>query len=187
MNASSASIDLWPLLAYSVIVVVLICGLLVASALLGQKRKDHATHDVYESGVEGVGSAQFKISIPFYLTAILFIIFDLEAAFLFAWAISIREAGWVGFVEVFIFIFILVAGLVYLWRSGALDWRTKRQLQDKAALIGEGGVVNIGKKVEATRGHGQHGHSLDLNAGHSGAEGSGTHSSNNSGTTGAHH
>ena len=68
-----------------------------------------------------------KISVPFYLTAILFIIFDLEAVFLFAWAISIREAGWVGFIEVFIFIAILVAGLVYLWRSGALEWRTSRR------------------------------------------------------------
>ena len=78
MNASN-TIDLWPLLLYSVIVVVLISGLLVASALLGEKTKGHATQDVYESGVEGVGSAQFRMSVPFYLTAILFIIFDLEA------------------------------------------------------------------------------------------------------------
>jgi NADH-quinone oxidoreductase subunit A len=189
VNASSASIDLWPLLVYSVIVVVAICGLLVASSLLGQKRKDHATHDVYESGVLGVGSAQFKISIPFYLTAILFIIFDLEAAFLFAWAISIREAGWLGFVEVFIFISILIAGLIYLWRSGALEWRTKRQLHDKAALIGDGGVVNVGEKAEkaekarkaeaAKQGH-DHSHG---NADHSHDDSHGNHSH----SSGAHH
>ena len=94
------NIDLWPLLIYTIIVVVLICALLFASTMLGQKRQDHATHDVYESGVLPTGSAQLKIAVPFYLTAILFIIFDLEAAFLFAWAISIREAGWLGFVEV---------------------------------------------------------------------------------------
>ncbi|MGV3590365.1 MAG: NADH-quinone oxidoreductase subunit A [Gammaproteobacteria bacterium] len=171
MNASN-TIDLWPLVIYSVIVVVLISGLLVASAFLGQKTKGHATHDVYESGVEGVGSAQFRMSVPFYLTAILFIIFDLEAAFLFAWAISIREAGWLGFTEVFIFIFILLAGLAYLWRSGALEWRTKRQQHDKASLIGEGGVVNVGHKAARKaaahnehhdhghdQGHGDHGHS----------------------------
>jgi len=76
------NIDLWPLLVYSVIVVALIVGLLVASAFIGEKRKDHATHEVYESGVFGTGSAQMKIDIPFYRTAILFIIFDLEAAFL---------------------------------------------------------------------------------------------------------
>jgi NADH-quinone oxidoreductase subunit A len=140
-----------------VIVIGLIVALLVVSALLGQKRKDHATHDVYESGVFGVGSAQFRISVPFYLTAILFIIFDLEAAFLFAWAISIREAGWLGFIEVSIFIFILVAGLLYLWRSGALEWRTRRQQHDKAMLVGEGGVVNVGRKAGATaHSHGHH-------------------------------
>ena len=160
MNASN-SIDLWPLLVYSVIVIGLIIGLLIASSLLGQKRKDHATHEVYESGVEGVGSAQFRMSVPFYLTAILFIIFDLEAAFLFAWAISIREAGWLGFAEVFIFIFILIAGLVYLWRSGALEWRTKRQQHDRKSLVGEGGVVNIGRKAAppmSSHGHDAHDH-----------------------------
>jgi NADH-quinone oxidoreductase subunit A len=185
VNASSA-IDLWPLLVYSVIVVVAICGLLVASSLLGQKRKDHATHDVYESGVLGVGSAQFKISIPFYLTAILFIIFDLEAAFLFAWAISIREAGWLGFIEVFIFISILIAGLIYLWRSGALEWRTKRQLHDKASLVGEGGVVNVGEKAEKARkakaAHG-HDHSHGDHADHGHDHSHGNHSQ----SSGAHH
>jgi NADH-quinone oxidoreductase subunit A len=140
------NIDLWPLIVYSVIVIGLVIGLLVVSALLGQKRRDHATNDVYESGVLSVGSAQLKIAVPFYLTAILFIIFDLEAAFLFAWAISIREAGWLGYIEVCVFIFILLAGLLYLWRAGALEWRTKRQQEDLAQLPGEGGVVNIGPK-----------------------------------------
>lgn len=179
MNASIANIDLWPLLVYSVIVVGLIVALLVVSTLLGQKRKDHATHDVYESGVLSVGSANLKISVPFYLTAILFIIFDLEAAFLFAWAISIREAGWLGFVEVSIFIFILVAGLLYLWRSGALEWRTKRQQHDKASLIGEGGVTNMGHKAVAASVHGH-----DHDHGHAHDDHSHSHSS---GTTGAHH
>lgn len=137
------NIDLFPLVVYGVIAVALIIGFVVVSALLGQKRSDHATNDVYESGVLPTGSPNIKISVPFYLTAILFIIFDLEAVFLFAWAISIREAGWVGFIEVFIFISILVAGLIYLWKSGALEWRTQRQVEDLNALIGEGGVVNI--------------------------------------------
>ena len=137
------TIDLWPLIVYSVLVVGLVSGLLVVSALLGQKRQDHATHDVYESGVLPVGSANIKIAVPFYLTAILFIIFDLEAAFLFAYAISIREAGWFGYIEVCIFISILLAGLLYLWKAGALEWRTLRQQNDLANLQGEGGVVNV--------------------------------------------
>ncbi|HTR01073.1 MAG TPA: NADH-quinone oxidoreductase subunit A [Candidatus Acidoferrum sp.] len=151
------NIDLWPLLIYSVIVIVLICALLVASSLLGQRRKDHATHDVYESGIVSTGSANLKIAVPFYLTAILFIIFDLEAAFLFAWAISIREAGWVGYIEVVIFIGILIAGLLYLWKAGALEWRTLRQQRDLANLKGEGGVVNVGRKAASNdTHHGQH-------------------------------
>lgn len=156
------NIDLFPLIVYGSIVVVAIVGLLAVSTVLGQKRNDHATHDVYESGIKPTGSPNIKISVPFYLTAILFIIFDLEAVFLFAWAISIREAGWVGFIEVFIFIFILIAGLVYLWRSGALEWRTQRQQHDLQSMKGEGGVVNIrnGRKIveiEADS-HDAHGH-----------------------------
>ncbi len=141
------NVDLFPLVLYSAIVIVLIIALTAVSHLLGQKRKDHATEEVYESGVLSVGSAQLKISVPFYLTAILFIIFDLEAVFLFAWAISIRETGWLGYAEVFIFIAILIAGLVYLWRSGALEWRTQRQRDDRLHTIGAGGVVNIDKKT----------------------------------------
>ena len=150
------TIDLWPLIVYSVLVVGLVSGLLVVSALLGQKRQDHATHDVYESGVLPVGSANIKIAVPFYLTAILFIIFDLEAAFLFAYAISIREAGWFGYIEVCIFISILLAGLLYLWKAGALEWRTLRQQNDLANLQGEGGVVNVVnglKKIQLDTSH----------------------------------
>ncbi len=152
-------IDLFPLVLYSGIVIVLIVALTAVSHLLGQKRKDHATHEVYESGQLSVGSGQLKISVPFYLTAILFIIFDLEVVFLFAWAISIRETGWLGYAEVFIFISILVAGLVYLWRAGALDWRTERQRVDRLNTIGEGGVVNIRRKTdkEQAKDHAHHG------------------------------
>lgn len=162
------NIDLWPLIVYSVIVVVLIVALLGVSALLGQKRRDHATADVYESGVLPVGSANLKISVPFYLTAILFIIFDLEAAFLIAWAISIREAGWLGFIEVFIFITILLAGLLYLWRSGALEWRTQRQQDDKNTLIGEGGVVNMGRRAVSAAAQGGHVDTPEEHPGHAG-------------------
>lgn len=168
------NIDLWPLLLYTVLVIVIISSLLVASSVLGQKRKDHATHDVYESGVVSTGSAQLKIAVPFYLTAILFIIFDLEAAFLFSWAISIRESGWLGYAEVFVFITILLAGLLYLWKAGALEWRTLRQQRDLANLKGEGGVVNVGAKVAAAKDahdhhDDHHGHDDHAAHGHGGA------------------
>lgn len=159
------SVNLLPLIAYISIVVVLILFLLVLSAFLGQKRKDHATHLVYESGVTSVGSAQLRISVPYYLTAILFIIFDLEAVFLFAWAISVRESGWLGYVEATIFIGILLAGLVYLWKVGALEWRTMRQRDDLTSMQGPGGVVNINRDgtikgpesvTDDQHGHGHH-------------------------------
>lgn len=165
--------DLWPLIVYSVLVIGLVVGLLGVSALLGQKRRDHATDDVYESGILPVGSAELKIAVPFYLTAILFIIFDLEAAFLFAWAISAREAGWLGYIEVCVFVFILLAGLLYLWRAGALEWRTKRQQHDLANVTGPGGVVNVGAKKSVPvddhshAAHADHSHGAD--ASHTGA------------------
>lgn len=148
------------MIVYGVIAIGIIIAFVVVSALLGEKRKYHATHEVYESGVLPQGSPQIKLNVPFYLTAILFIIFDLEAVFLFAWAISIREAGWVGFVEVFIFIAILVAGLIYLWKSGALEWRTERQQHDLNNLQGEGGVVNIknGRRIVEDKAPEQGGH-----------------------------
>lgn len=137
------NIDLWPLIIYSAIVLIIVIAMLGMSYFLGQKRREQATNEPFESGVVSVGNAQFKISVHFYLTAILFIIFDLEAVFLFAWAVSIRETGWLGYIEVLIFIVILVAGLLYLWKVGALEWRTQRQRdQLKRIKNADGGVIN---------------------------------------------
>ena len=96
----------------------------------------------FESGIISVGSSQFRISVQFYLVAILFIIFDLEVVFLFAWSVSVREAGWLGFIEMSVFIFILIVALFYLWRIGALDWRTQKQKRQLKTLVGPGGVTN---------------------------------------------
>ena len=138
------NIDLWPLVVYTGIVLAIVGAMLGLSFILGQRRHDRATDDPFESGIVSVGDAQLRISVHFYLTAILFIIFDLEAVFLFAWAISIREAGWLGYIEVFIFISILITGLIYLWKVGALEWRTPRQKSRQAAIMAsKGGVTNI--------------------------------------------
>jgi NADH-quinone oxidoreductase subunit A len=68
-----------------------------------------------------------RLSAKFYLVAMFFVIFDLEAVFLFAWSVSVREAGWFGYFEVVVFVCILIATLAYLWRVGALDWRSGQQ------------------------------------------------------------
>ncbi len=80
----------------------------------------------FESGIDSVGSARLRLSAKFYLVAMFFVIFDVEALYLYAWSTSIRESGWVGFIEAAIFIFVLLAGLVYLVRIGALDWTPAR-------------------------------------------------------------
>jgi len=117
----------WPLLAYTLAVVALIALMLGLSHSLGQKRRDPATHEPYESGIVPTGDAHIRISVGYYLVAILFIIFDLEAVYLFAWAIVVREAGLPGLVEASIFIGVLLVGLIYVWRLGVLDWGPHRQ------------------------------------------------------------
>ncbi|MBI2384313.1 MAG: NADH-quinone oxidoreductase subunit A [Gammaproteobacteria bacterium] len=93
------------------------------SWLLGERtRYTKATLEPYESGIIATGGARFRMSAKFYLVAMMFVIFDLEAVYIFAWAVAARESGWPGYVEVLIFIMILVAGLAYLWRVGALEW-----------------------------------------------------------------
>lgn len=127
MNSAVAEpASLLPLLVYFLAVMALVAAMLLLSHLLGSRRRDRATDEPFESGIVSVGSARFHVTIPFYLVAILFVIFDLEAVFLFAWAIALRESGWPGFVEVIVFIGILIAALVYLWRIGALDWKPSR-------------------------------------------------------------
>jgi NADH-quinone oxidoreductase subunit A len=121
---------IWPLALFLVMLCGLIVLMLTLPALLGGRRVSRAVNEPYECGIVPVGSTHFRMPIPFYLFAIFFVIFDLEVVFLFAWAVAVKETGWLGFTEAFIFILILFAALIYLWRLGALDWRTQRQKLD---------------------------------------------------------
>ncbi|WP_035349653.1 NADH-quinone oxidoreductase subunit A [Edaphobacter aggregans] len=114
--------DLWPLAVYLVIVVVLVVAMLGLSFVLGQRHNNRATGSPYESGILSQGSARVRLSARFYLVAMFFVIFDLEAVFIFAWAVAVRELGWTGYAEAALFIAVLLATLVYLGRVGALDW-----------------------------------------------------------------
>ena len=133
---------LTPFLFYASLVLAVVVTMLGLSFFLGQKINRKYKNTPFESGIISVGSAQFRISVHFYLTAILFIIFDLEVVFLFAWAVAVEQAGWPGFIEISVFMFILIVALVYLWRIGALDWRTETQRRELVDLKGPGGVVN---------------------------------------------
>jgi NADH-quinone oxidoreductase subunit A len=121
------TLTLWPLVVYFAVVIILAAGMLGISYVLGERHKERATGEPYESGILSTGSARIRLSAKFYLVAMFFVIFDLEAVFIFAWASAWRELGWTGYIEVVIFIVILLAALIYLWRVGALDWGTSRQ------------------------------------------------------------
>ena len=119
---AASAVTLWPLLVYFGLVVIIVAGMLGLSYVLGQRHHERATGEPYESGIMPTGSARVRFSANFYVVAMLFVIFDLEAIFIFAWAVAFREAGWSGYLGVLVFIGVLVAALIYEWRLGALDW-----------------------------------------------------------------
>lgn len=122
MSAGMLSPTLWPLIAFFAGVIFLCAFMLLVPVWLGGRTAGRAKTEPFESGVVGQGSARLRLSAKFYLVAMFFVIFDVEALFLFAWAVGVRETGWLGLIEIAIFIFVLLASLFYLWRIGALDW-----------------------------------------------------------------
>jgi NADH-quinone oxidoreductase subunit A len=117
----------WPLVLYCVAVIVLVGGMTALSYVLGQRHTSKATVEPYEAGIVTVGYARFRLPVKFYLVAIFFVIFDLETVFIFAWAVASRDVGWVGYIDVVVFVGVLVAALVYHCRLGALDWDPRRE------------------------------------------------------------
>jgi NADH-quinone oxidoreductase subunit A len=128
-----ATTPMWPLLLYAALVVITAGGMLAVSYVLGPRQRRDRTEEPYESGMLPTGSARLRISVEFYLVAVFFVIFDLEAVFVFAWATAAREVGWAGYLEILLFIAILLAGLAYLWKLGALDWGPRSDRQPKTA------------------------------------------------------
>jgi NADH-quinone oxidoreductase subunit A len=117
---------LWPLVVYFASVIFLAGAMIGLSSVLGEKHMDRDTAEVYESGMPATGSARLRLNAQFYLVAMFFVIFDLETAIIVAWAVGVRELGWSGYIEILIFIGVLLAALIYLWRLGALDWGTSK-------------------------------------------------------------
>jgi NADH-quinone oxidoreductase subunit A len=114
---------------YLPVLVVLLFGIVLGAVLsgmaafLGPKKKwDPVKLEPFECGVPAVGGGQEKMSVKFYLTAILFILFDIETVFLYLWATTFKELGWFGISEILVFLVILVAGYVYVVKRGALEW-----------------------------------------------------------------
>ncbi|ACR69847.2 NADH-quinone oxidoreductase subunit A [Edwardsiella ictaluri] len=125
--------------AVFVLVALGLCGFMLLGAYaLGGKARARTKNIPYESGIDSVGSARLRLSAKFYLVAMFFVIFDVEALYLYAWSVSVRENGWLGFAEATLFILILLAGLFYLVRIGALEWtpaRSKRRITHESPIV----------------------------------------------------
>ncbi len=111
----------------ALIIFLLVCAglvgfMIVFSSILGPKKSTPIKGEPFESGVTNVKPFSGKFSIQFYLVALLFLLFDIEIAFLFPWGSIFRKLGLFGFIEMFVFLLIVVAGLVYAWKKGALEW-----------------------------------------------------------------
>jgi NADH-quinone oxidoreductase subunit A len=111
-----------PFIVYAFVAVTTVAALIVLSHIFGLKHMDRTTGEPYESGVAAIGSSRVRFDAKYYLVAMFFVIFDLEAVFVYSWAVSVREAGWAGYIEMAVFVFVLFAALVYLWKLGALEW-----------------------------------------------------------------
>ncbi|HVB77553.1 MAG TPA: NADH-quinone oxidoreductase subunit A [Candidatus Nitrosotalea sp.] len=114
--------DYVPLLVYSVLVIVVVSALVVLSYVLGPRKPYHAKLMTYESGMVPTEPARQRMSVRFYVTAMLFIIFDVEAVFFYPWAVILHQLRWYGAIEMFVFMAILVVALAHIWKKGGFEW-----------------------------------------------------------------
>lgn len=121
MPASYAQVY-FPVIVQIVIAIAVAGGLLAASMLLGKKVRDRVKDSPYECGIIPTGDARQRFSVKFYLVAIVFILFDIEAVFLYPWAVVYRDLKLFAFFEMLVFVALVLAGFVFVWKKGALDW-----------------------------------------------------------------
>lgn len=113
---------LWPLGLYAGLILVITFAILILSHFLGERHRDPDTAVPFESGIEPTGTSEIRFHARFYLVGIFFLVFDIEAVLLYAWAVAFWELGWAGYVKASIFIVTLAFGLAYVWAGGGLDW-----------------------------------------------------------------
>lgn len=122
---TSYSDTYFPVLVQIAIAVVVAAALVAISFAIGQRVKDRVKDSPYECGIAPTGSARERFSVKFYLVAIVFILFDIEAVFLYPWAVVFRELKMFAFVEMLLFIVLILSGFFYIWKKGALDWSSE--------------------------------------------------------------
>ena len=122
----------FPVLVQALVAMALAAGLLTASFALGKRVRNKFKDMPYESGITPTGDARHRFSVKFYLVAMLFILFDIEAIFLYPWVVVYRELKMFAFVEMLVFVIMTLSGFFYIWKKGALDWaepdRSRRKL-----------------------------------------------------------
>lgn len=123
ISADFISAQYLPVLLFLAVAIGLSLVIILIPFLLNKMRPDHEKNSAYECGFEGEGIVRNQFDVQFYLVAILFIIFDLEVAFLFPWAVSLTKIGIFGFWSMMIFLILLTVGFIYEWKRGALEWR----------------------------------------------------------------
>jgi NADH-quinone oxidoreductase subunit A len=129
----------FPVLVQVVVAMVLALGLIGTSALLGRRTKSPQKDTPYECGMAPAGSASERFSVKFYLVGMIFILFDIEAIFLYPWAVVYRDLKLFGFVEMFIFVVLILGGFYFVWKKGALDWSRElpSRLREAARAAGQ--------------------------------------------------
>lgn len=125
----------WSAIAFLLAAAGLVVFMLVVPRLLGGRSSGSQKQETFEAGVVSAGSARIRLSAKFYLVAIFFVIFDLEALFLYAYAVSVREVNWLGFTAAAIFIAILFVGLIYEMRLGAMNWAPADKRKKKPRIL----------------------------------------------------
>jgi NADH-quinone oxidoreductase subunit A len=113
---------IFSLTIYVVFILLFVASQLFIAVWLGEKKRTVEKLRPYESGIIPTGTARLRYPVPFYLVAIFFLIFDVEGAFIFAWAVAHRALGWAGWLQISFFIVLLLLGLFYIWQKGGLDW-----------------------------------------------------------------
>ena len=112
----------FPIVVQALLAMALAAGLLTVSWLLGKRLRNSVKDTPYESGIVPTGDARQRFSVKFYLVGMLFILFDIEAIFLYPWVVVFRDLKMVAFAEMLVFVFLILSGFFYIWKKGALDW-----------------------------------------------------------------
>ncbi|HET7314830.1 NADH-quinone oxidoreductase subunit A [Salinisphaera sp.] len=133
--AAQHAVVIWPLILFTAAALGLVGLMLGMSYMLGGRHNERLGNEPYESGIRPTGGARMRFSAKFYLVAIIFVLFDLEVVFVFAWAIAAPQLGWSGYLAFLGFLGILTLGLIYEWRIGALDWAPKAPRQYRLHAI----------------------------------------------------